>query len=197
MARNVRLPLPDSAGAATVEFAMVLPVLLVLLTGLFDVAMNLYATSVLQGAMQQAGRDFSLEDSRSRQETLESYITGQIGTIAPHAVVTFERNAYFDFADVGQPEIYDDLNSDGLCNNDEPFEDANGNGEWDADRGEAGFGGARDAVMFTATATYDRLFPLEAFVDLPAEVSITASTVLRNQPFDDQDRSVSLENCDR
>ncbi len=184
-------------GATTVEFAMVLPLLLVMMLGIFDVGMNLYATSVLQGAMQKAGRDFSLEDARSRQNTIESYITGQIRTIAPNSTVTFERNAYFDFADVGQPEVYDDLNDDGQCNNDEPFEDANGNGQWDADRGEAGFGGARDAIMFTATATYDRLFAMDGLLGLPEQVTISASTVLRNQPFDDQDRTVTLGNCDR
>lgn len=193
-----RSPLAASqTGAATVEFAMVLPILLVLLMGIFDVAMNLYATSVLQGSMQKAGRDFSLEDARSRQTTIESYITRQVRRIAPGAVVTFERDAYFDFADVGQPEVYDDLNDDGECNADEPFEDANGNGQWDADRGEAGFGGARDAIMFTATATYSRLFPMDGLLGLPERVTISASTVLRNQPFDDQDRTVSLGNCDR
>ncbi len=193
-----RPPLAASqSGATTVEFAMVLPILLVLVMGIFDVAMNLYATSVLQGSMQKAGRDFSLEDARSRQSTIESYITRQVRRIAPDAVVTFERDAYFDFADVGQPEVYDDLNDDGECNADEPFEDANGNGQWDADRGEAGFGGARDAIMFTATATYSRLFPMDGLLGLPDRVTISASTVLRNQPFDDQDRTVTVENCDR
>ena len=175
---------------------MVLPILLLVLVGIFDVAMNLYATSVLQGSMQKAGRDFSLEDARSRQNTIETTITRQIRRVAPGATVTFARNAYFDFADVGQPEVYDDLNDDGECNNDEPFEDANGNGQWDADRGEAGFGGARDAIMFTATATYSRLFPMDGLMGLPDTVTIKASTVLRNQPFDDQDRTVTLENCD-
>lgn len=175
---------------------MVLPILLVVLVGIFDVAMNLYATSVLQGSMQKAGRDFSLEDARSRQSGIEAYITRQVRTIAPNAAVTFERKAYFDFADVGQPEVFDDLNHDGECNSDEPFEDSNGNGQWDADRGESGFGGARDAISFTATATYSRLFPMDGLLGLPDQVTISASTVLRNQPFDDQDRTVTLEHCD-
>jgi hypothetical protein len=183
-------------GAVAVEFAMVLPILLLVLVGIFDVAMNLYATSVLQGSMQKAGRDFSLEDARSRQSTIETTITRQIRRVAPGATLVFERNAYFDFADVGQPEVYDDINDDDECNNDEPFEDANGNGQWDEDRGEAGFGGARDAVMLTATATYDRLFPMDGLLGLPDTVTIEASTVLRNQPFDDQDRTVTVENCD-
>jgi Flp pilus assembly pilin Flp len=196
MAARPRLIRADD-GATVVEFALVMPVLLLLLVGTFDVAMNLYATSVLQGSIQKAGRDFSLEDARSRQSTIESYITRQVRRVAPGASVTFARKAYFDFADVGQPEVYDDLNHDGACNNDEPFEDANGNGQWDADRGEAGFGGARDAILLTATARYDRLFPMDGLMGVPDQVTVTASTVLRNQPFDDQDRTIELGQCDR
>ena len=76
------------------------------------------------------------------------------------------------------------------------YQDLNGNGQWDADRGETGFGGARDAISLTATARYNRLFPMNGLLGLPSTVTISASTVLRNQPFDDQDRTVTLENCE-
>ncbi len=194
---HFRQILADEQGATIVEFAMVLPVLLVMIIGLFDVGMNIYTTSIIQGTMQKAGRDFSLEGPLTRQAGIENYITDQIRVVAPGADIVFERDAYFDFSDIGLPEPFDDINGDGECNEDEPFEDINGNGVFDLDRGEAGFGGARDAVLFNATVSYDRLFPIDAFLPIPERVTIEASTVLRNQPFDDQDRSFGLGTCAR
>lgn len=185
----------DEGGNTLVEFAFVAPVFMVMLIGVFDVAHTLYTSSVLQGTMQKAGRDFTLENSGSQRTTLHAFVTNRVKQIAPSANVSFEQLAYFDFADIGQPELYTDENLDGACNNNEPFDDANGNGQWDADRGEVGLGGARDAILFTATVTYDRLFPMAELIGLPDQVTLTGSTVLRNQPFDIQDRTIPTGNC--
>lgn len=185
----------DESGNTLVEFAFVVPVFLVMLIGVFDVAHTLYTSSVLQGTMEKAGRDFTLENSGSQRTTLHAFVANRVKRIAPSATVNFQQLAYFDFADIGQPELYTDDNLDGICNNNEPFDDANGNGQWDADRGEVGLGGARDAVLFTATVTYDRLFPMAELIGLPDQVTLTGSTVLRNQPFDIQDRTIPTGNC--
>ena len=185
----------DSRGATAVEFALVAPVFLVMIFGLLDAAFNFYAAANLQGIMQKAGRDFTLEDARSRQSGVEQFVAAQLGTVAPNASVSFQRAAYFDFADVGLAETWDDDNSNGICDNNELFEDYNDNGQWDSDRGESGFGGARDAVLFETTVTYPRLFPVAQFIGFPETVTLEATTVLRNQPFDSQDRSFPTGNC--
>lgn len=185
----------DENGNALLEFAFVAPVFILMLIGVFDMSHTLYASSVLQGTMEKAGRDFTLENAGSNRTTLQNWVTSRVRDIAPSATVTFEQQAYFDFADVGEPEIYNDDNGDGICNNNESFEDANDNGRWDADRGQTGLGGARDAVLFTATATYNRLFPMAGLIGLPETVTLTSSTVLRNQPYDTQDRTITTRNC--
>ena len=48
----------------------------------------------------------------------------------------------------------------------------------------------------TTTVTYDRLFPMYELMGLDQEITLEASTVLRNQPYDNQDRSVTTGNCD-
>ena len=106
-----------------------------------------------------------------------------------------EKLSHFDFEDIGEAEEYTDDNNDGVCNNNEPFVDSNGNGQWDANRGEEGIGGARDAVLYTAVVTYPRLFPMYGLAGLPQDVELRASTVLRNQPYDEQDRTVVTGNC--
>ncbi len=185
----------DSRGAAMVEFALIAPVLVFSLIGLFDLSYNIYAGSMLQGAIQQAARESTIEGAAGTQAAIDARVTEIVQTIVPSATLTFTRTAYTDFADISRPEDFTDSDTDGVCNNGEPFEDANGNGLWDSDRGSVGMGGARDAVLYTVTSTYDRQFPLNNFIGVSDQVTLQARTVLRNQPFGMQDREITVESC--
>jgi Flp pilus assembly protein TadG len=170
----------DTGGATIVEFALILPVLATLLLGLFDVGYNVYTGAVLQGAIQKAARDSTIEGAVPT--AVDANVTAAVTRIAPTATITFTRKNYTSFSDVGTPEDYTDLNGDGACDNGEPYEDANGNGTWDPDRGRNGQGGARDAVLYTVQVEYPRAFPVP-FVGLASKHRMQTSTVLRNQPY--------------
>lgn len=191
-----RLP-ADRSGVTLVEFALVAPVLIVMVMGLFDIAHTQYTSSMLNGAMQKAARDLTLENANSQQVNIDARVKAQVGAVMPqNATVTVEKVSHFDFADVGEPEEFDDQNSDNICNNNEPYVDNNNNGRWDADRGKDGIGGARDVVLYTTTVTYPRLFPMYGLIGLRKEIVLSSSTVLRNQPFDEQnDRVTTQRNC--
>jgi Flp pilus assembly protein TadG len=192
----LRRLLGDRSGATLTEFAFVGPVLVVLVMGIFDMAHTQYTNALVNGAMQKAGRDMTLENAGSRQAMVDTRVRQQVlNVVPPGATVTFERLSHFDFSDIGEPEEFTDENGDGICNRNEVFADDNGNGRWDADRGQAGIGGARDAVLYTAVVTYPRLFPMYGLAGLPETVTLRSSTVLRNQPFDEQDRLVETGNC--
>ena len=47
-------------------------------------------------------------------------------------------------------------------------------------------GGADDAVLYTMTVTYKQMFPMSTMLGWSPNKSITASTVLRNQPYGSQ-----------
>jgi hypothetical protein len=186
----------ESKGATLVEFGFVGPVLIVLIMGIFDMAHTQYTNALINGALQKAGRDLTLETAGMQQAAIDELVRQQVLNVAPKtATVTFEKLSHLDFRDIGESEEFDDINNDGICNNGELFVDANGNGQWDANRGRQGIGGARDAVVYTAVVTYPRLFPMYGLVGMPDTVTLRASTVLRNQPFDSQDRSMQTGNC--
>jgi hypothetical protein len=103
--------------------------------------------------------------------------------IAPGATMVFDRTSYTTFGDVSKPEDWNDLDANGSCNDGETFEDANGNGSWDQDQGTAGFGGARDAVLYQVTVTYVRPFPISRLIGQSPTFTTSARTVLRNQPY--------------
>lgn len=186
----------DTRGATLTEFAFVAPVLMVLLMGIFDMAHTQYTAAQLHGAMQRAGRDLTLESAGSTQADIDAQVTARIRTVVPNdAVITLQRLSHFDFSDIGEAEEFTDDNGDGICNDGEVFVDANTNGQWDNNRGAEGIGGARDAVLFTATVEFERFFPVAGLIGMSDTMTLTASTALRNQPFDQQMRIDATGNC--
>ena len=186
----------DQDGATLTEFGFVAPILILMVMGIFDLGHSLYTSALINGAMQDAGRDLTLESAGSREDAIDALVTSQVLKVAPSSsTITLEKLSHFDFTDIGEAEEFEDDNGDGICNNNEVFVDLNENGLWDADRGQQGIGGARDAVLYTAIVSYPRLFPMAGLAGLPENVEIRASTVLRNQPFDEQDRSTATGNC--
>jgi len=187
--------LRDSRATSTVEFALIAPALLMSLAGLFEYSHNIYTRTMLEGAIQKAARDSTIEGAAGRQIDIDANVTRVVRRIVPRAELVFSRKAYASFTDVARPEDFTDTNGDGACNASEPFEDSNGNNRWDADRGREGQGSARDAVLYEVTVTYESYFPVAEFLGLNPHNITKASTVLRNQPYDGQEIVSALGNC--
>jgi Flp pilus assembly pilin Flp len=180
----------EETGMAAVEFALILPTFMVMLMGVFDLGYSVYIRAILDGAVQRAARDSSLETGPAALSTLDASVEKSIKAIAKKAVVVPERQSYFEFADVNRAEIIIEKNTAGNtigeCDADERFEDENGDGAWNEDVGEDGVGGPQDIVLYKVSVTYDRIFPLYRFANQPQSKTITAQTVLRNQPYGTQ-----------
>ena len=184
--RNVR-------GSSSVEFALIAPVMLMTLFGMFDIGHGMYTKSLLEGAIEKAARNSTIEGATTG--SLDARVTLIVRQIAPGATLTFSRSNYASFSSVRQPEDFTDVDGDSACNNGEPFEDANGNGTFDNDRGRAGNGGARDAVLYKVSVSYPRLMPIGRFVGGPSTQDMSAVAVLRNQPYGMQNLAAATGNC--
>lgn len=185
----------DTRGVTVVEFALICPVLLMLLMGTYDVGYQLYISSVMQGAIQKAGRDSTIEGAATATSTIDQRVMDQVKAVVPGGTFTFTRKAYATFSTVGKPEDFSDLNSNGKCDKGEPYEDINGNNSWDTDRGISGQGGAKDAVLYTATVTYPRPLAVAPMLGFSKDITIKTETVLRNQPYGIQDLTKTTRNC--
>ena len=173
----------DSSGVTIVEFAMIVPAFLMMLLGAFDMGFNMYTAAVLQGAIQDAARDSTVEGASTSTDSIDAQVRSAVLHVTPKATVSFARKAYSNYGDIGRPEDFTDVNGDGACDNGEPFEDVNGNGVWDSDRGTSGNGGARDAVLYEVTVNYPRAFPVAKLFGQSDRLTTVARTVLRNQPY--------------
>jgi hypothetical protein len=183
----------SESGSVVTEFALIAPVLMLTLFGMFDFGQAMYTQSLLQGAIDKAARASTIEGSTTTD--LDDKVAKIVRQIAPGATVDFKRTAYANFTNVVQPEDYDDANNNGTCDKKEPFEDANGNGIWDIDRGRSGKGGARDAIVYKVTVEYPRLFPIGKLIGQSNKSKMVAVSVLRNQPFGLQEAATVIGAC--
>lgn len=184
----------DRRGVTVIEFAIVSPVMLLAIMGLGDVLYQEYAQSILSGALQKAGRDSSIQGNNgsSAGAAIDAKVIATMGALMKPPTQACPATAsgtwcstranYDTFTEVG-PEPYTDTDNDGKCDHGEPFSDENGNGTWDADPGQSGQGGANDVTLYTMTITYPRVFPVMKMMGVGSTQTITATTLLKNQPY--------------
>jgi hypothetical protein len=188
-------------GTTLVEFAIVAPVLCIMLLGAFDMAHTLYTRSVLEGTLQKAARDASLElgTDADVRAAIDQKVRDQVTPLVGDADIRFYRRFYRTFSDAAaaRAENWTDSNANGTCDAGEPYDDENHNDVWDPDGGNDGQGGAKDATLYTVRLSYPRFFPIHGFIGGSDTTKLSASTVLRNQPYGDQGsyEAPQVRNC--
>lgn len=185
--------LRDDRGAALIEFAFVAPLMLVTMLGTTSLAYRQYDIVMLQGALQEASRDGTLESGGAvgADAALDALVRTnfkRVNTQLPDSAFTFTRRNFVNFTAAGQLEP--STGPGGRC---APasgatiytYVDINNGNSWD-DGAIAGQGGAQDVVLYTVTVNYPAVFPVPGVTSLNGTQTLTASTVLRNQPYNNQ-----------
>ncbi len=178
----------DTQGSTIIEMAIILPTFLMFIMGIFDVGYAAYTRTTLQGSIEEAARSSTMESNNANQTVLNNQVRTMLRDVNVQAAnnLVFERRNYKNFSDVSTPEDFTDGNGNGTRDPGECYVDSNGNGGWDNDEARDGNGGADDVVLLTATTNYDRMFPLWKMLGEPQNLTLTARTILRNQPFSSQ-----------
>ncbi len=193
----------DQNGVAAIELAFVMPPFILMFMGAFDVGYSMYFRGVLDGAIQESARASALESAvvvtgaNTGYALQDTKLKEKLKDLALDIEVNFDRKSYFSFQDVERAERFTESNANGVCDNNEQYEDENSNQLWDSDVGKDGAGGPKDVVLYTVTVKYKRIFPLWAFIGQPQENTLSSSTVLKNQPYDSQagQEAAVVRNC--
>jgi hypothetical protein len=167
--------------------------------GMGDVLYGTYTNSILLGAVQKAGRDATIQmsDVATQTTAIDNKVMTQVKRVAPSATFVSVRENYTNFSNVDKPEPFTDKagGTAGAYDPGECYSDTNGNGRWDADGSRSGVGGASDVAQYSITITYPRVFPTALMLGLGKTASLTAQTVLKNQPYAAQSSSTALTIC--
>lgn len=174
-------------GVTAVEFALVAPVLLLLVMGIVEFALVMLAYNVMESATNMSARlgatGFTASGI-SRQQTILDAVRARAGSFIDPDRVEVHSRFYSQYDQINEPEPFTDSNHNGLRDSGEPYTDVNGNGQWDADMAVAGYGNAGDVVVYTVQYPWAIATPIIShLVGTDGVYMITTHAVVKNEPF--------------
>jgi hypothetical protein len=174
-----------TAGATAVEFAIILPLLLLFIVGGIETAIILFIGSSIESAVMEASRygiTGGSSSGESRADKVLDIVEAKTYGLLDMTKVNMETLVYQSFADIGKPEPFVDQNANKAYDTGEPFVDVNGNAAWDADMGKAGLGGPSDVVVYRLSYDWGVVTPVMREI-VGATVTHVSSIAVRNEPF--------------
>jgi hypothetical protein len=171
-------------GATAVEFALVLPALLLFIVGGIEMAIVLFIGSSIESAVVEASR-YGItkpEPGISRADKVLEIVEAKTYGLLDMDQVDLETLVYDSFDDIGKPEPFEDANGNDSWDAGETYTDVNGNGQWDEDIGEAGLGSGGDVVVYRLSYDWGLVTPVLREL-LGESVTHVSSVALRNEPF--------------
>ena len=175
-----------SRGATAVEFALILPALLLFIVGSIEAAIILFIGSSIESAVLDASRygiTGTEEEGVSRADRVLQIVEARTYGLLDPDTIELDTLVYDSFEDIGKPEpLTNDANGNGAWDDGDAYVDVNGNGQWDADMGEAGLGGSGAVVVYRLTYAWGVVTPILQRV-LGGTVTHVSSIALKNEPF--------------
>lgn len=177
-------------GATAVEFAFAGPLLFIAVLGVFEVAMILFVTSTMEGAVRDAvrfGVTGGVPAGTTREDHIRQIIAQRTVGLVDINVAGITTLVYDNFDEIGLAEPFTDAPPlNGVYDAGEFYDDLNSNGQWDDDRGTPGLGGADDVVVYIVTYDLPLITGfLSHLIGGGGHISLRAATVARNEPYDD------------
>lgn len=184
---HLRMFLKAQHGTTAIEFAVVAPVLLLLLFGIIEFSMIMLTYNIMEGATSLSARIGStgyVDASTSRAQTIRNAIIARAGSWIDPARLTITAQSYGQFDQIHDPEPFTDSNHNGVRDGGEAYTDVNGNGQWDSDMGLAGYGNTGDVVVYAVSYPWTILTPFAGpLIGHDGIFTITTHAVTKNEPY--------------
>lgn len=173
-------------GVTAVEFAIVVPVLLLMLFGIIEFSLMMFASNMLESATavsSRLGKTGYSESGMSRAQTILQSVASHAGGVIHSDRLRVTSTYYAQFDQIGDAEPWTDTNRNSLADAGE-YSDVNGNGQYDADMGLAGYGDANDIVVYTVSYPWNIMTPImRELIGTNGIYTITTHAVVKNEPY--------------
>jgi Flp pilus assembly protein TadG len=174
-------------GVTAVEFALLAPVCMLLVSIFIDIAMIMFITNVMEGGLREASRyaiTGYVEQGKTREQKIKEIIVDHSYKLMKESDIAMSYKVYASFADIGKPEPFVDKNGNGKYDSGEAYTDVNNNGKWDDDMGAAGIGGPGDIVAYIVTYKWALWTPMASeILGNDGTITLSASVAVRNEPY--------------
>ena len=183
-----RLFLRCERGIAALEFAMIMPAFVLLVMGVIEMSVIMFAGAVMESATTNGARlgktGYVAAGETRQQEIIADVQARTKGLLNPNQI-TVTTLVYSNFSQIGvgepclKPPTPPCPGVAGVN-----FTDINGNGVWDADLGAAGLGNPGDIVVYTVSYPWHVMTPiLNHIIGTQGVLTLQARSVVRNEPY--------------
>lgn len=187
MIRLLRRLHREERGVTAIEFAVVAPVLSLLLLGIIEFALIMVVYNTMEGATaisSRLGKTGYIDSGLTRQQTILNAIASRAGSLIDVSQLTVTSKFYKQYNQINDPEPFIDTNSNGSYNVGESYTDINGNAQWDADMGSSGYGSAGDVVVYSVSYPWGLATPIISnLIGANGVYTITTRAVVKNEPY--------------
>lgn len=174
-------------GATAVEFAMIAPFYFMLIIGIMETSMVMFAQHVLECAASNAsrtGKTGYVGTAQTQAETIKTTVDRLASFLMDSSKITITAKAYKSMSAIGSGEPFVDANANGKWDTGENYTDSNSNGKYDSDIGATGYGGSGDVVVYTITYPWPIMTPAMApFLGKDGILNLQSRVVVKNEPY--------------
>ena len=176
-------------GATAIEFAVLAPILFLIVFAIIEFSLILSASMVVESSTNissRLGKTGYTEAGQSRQDMIYQLVRDKSHGLLNPDYITINTKSYSDLTNINQPKPYTDSNNNHVHDSNETYNDINGNGQWDADMGATGLGGADAIVVYTVSYNWQIKTPIfrELIGGTTGTFPISSTVVVKNEPYD-------------
>ncbi|MBY0407901.1 MAG: pilus assembly protein [Rickettsiales bacterium] len=176
----------EQDGVSALEFALIAPVFLFLLSGIIEFSLIMLTNTVMESAAHatsRLGKTGFDPSGMTREQAILNSITSRTASLLDPERIVMTSTIYPDFSSVGRAEpCINPVNPPCGGAPGVNYSDVNGNGTWDSDMGAAGLGDDGDVVVYSVTYPWPIMSPLMQPI-FGSIYNITVRSVVRNEPF--------------
>jgi Flp pilus assembly protein TadG len=176
----------DETGVTAVEFALIAPVLMLIIMGTVEVGLMTAAQRMLDNATftgSRTGKTGYIATGKTQAQTIQDGIKKAAPVLLNPSKITLSSIAYPDYSYI-KPEAFTDTNKNRKWDSGEPYVDANNNGKYDDGTGVSGLGSCGQIVVYTATYSWKLFTPLlSRLIGTGGYVPLKSSIPVKNEPY--------------
>lgn len=173
-------------GVTAVEFAMIAPVLILIVMGTLELGAMVAAQRLLDDATfmgSRTGKTGYVAAGSTQAATIQASIRKSASALLDPSKIVLTSVAYPDYSYM-KPEPFTDTNKNGKRDSGEPYTDANSNGQYDDGTGTSGTGSCGQIVSYTATYDWTLATPLlNNLIGTKGIVPLKSVVVVKNEPY--------------
>ena len=174
-------------GATAVEFALIAPFYFLLIIGIMETSLVMFAQHVLECAASNAartGKTGYIGTNVSQAQTIATTVSDLAGYIMDSSKISITAEAYKSMGAIGTGEPFVDANANGKWDVGENYTDTNGNGHYDSDIGVSGYGGSGDIVVYTISYPWPIMTPImQPLLGKDGILTLQSRVVVKNEPY--------------